>query len=146
MARSNCSPRRTTFTIGPLTVDLSGTLSRTAGGQIDYFLQGLVQGELVPGLNILPGSVVRLGRDEGLEIDATANAFGVTVHVTGDFNSGNNFQFTATADPFEIAGATVTLAGAVSRAGGQTNWELTATIKDWEPVSFISRRRTARSS
>ena len=92
----------------------------------------------MPGLNILPGSVVRLGRDEGLEIDATANAFGVTVHVMGDFNAGDNFQFVATAEPFQIAGATVTLAGAVSRAGGQTNWELTATVNDWEPVSFIT--------
>ncbi len=124
--------------IGPLTVDLSGTLTRTIGGQIDYYLQGFVQGELVPGLAILPGSVVRLGRDEGLEIDATANAFGATVHVTGDFNSGNDFSFAASANPFDIAGATVTLTGEVTRAGGQTDWGLAATIADWEPVSFIS--------
>ena len=125
--------------IGPLTVDLSGTMTRaTAGGEIDYFLQGVVQGELVPGLAILPGSVVRLGRDEGLEIEATANAFGATVHITGDFNAGDDFSFAASADPFEIAGATVTLSGEVTRTGGQTDWGLAATILDWEPVSFIS--------
>ncbi|MEP7157786.1 MAG: right-handed parallel beta-helix repeat-containing protein [Chloroflexota bacterium] len=125
--------------IGPLTVDLAGTLTRTiGGGEIDYYLQGFFQGELVPGLAILPGSVVRLGRDEGLEIDASANAFGATVHITGDFNAGNDFSFAASADPFEIAGATVTLSGEVTRAGGQTDWALSATIVDWEPVSFIT--------
>ncbi|HEY4632804.1 MAG TPA: right-handed parallel beta-helix repeat-containing protein, partial [Candidatus Limnocylindrales bacterium] len=123
--------------LGGLTIDLTGTISRTAG-DFDYFLTGAVQGELLPGLEILAGSIVRLGRDEGLEIDARARAFGVALTVSGDFHATNDFSVQAAADPFEVLGSTVTLSGTVNRTVGALDWGLAATVEDWEPASFFT--------
>src|SRR5205814_4129075 len=49
-----------------------------------------------------------------------------------------DFALVATAAPFTIVGATVTLAGAVTRTAGNLDWVLSATVTHWQPVAFLT--------
>ncbi len=130
------------FALGNLTVDLAGTVSRTAS-LIDYRFEAAVLGEILPGLVVeerSPGnpSVVTLTKADGLEIDARARAFGVGLNITGDFQATDDFSLAVTADPLDVGSATVNLSGTLSRSPAGLDWSLSATVANWQPVPFLT--------
>lgn len=125
------------FSLGGLDVELSGTLS-FADNEFDLSLAAAIAGTVAPGLEILPGSRVSWEGEQGLQLDARGDAYGVGLTATGRIASTDDFAVSIQTDEFEIPGAdgSVALSGQLSRISGEYDWEVSAAI-DWQPVPFI---------
>lgn len=130
------------FALGGLTVSLAGMLDVTES-TIDYSLVTDVTGVLLPGLTIedrSPGNPSRISMTSGggLTLDARARAFGVNLSLAGQLHATDQFSLAATADAFDLGGASVQLVGTVFRDAAGLDWGLSAVVNGWQPLPFVT--------
>ncbi|MSU63753.1 MAG: hypothetical protein EXS31_15355 [Pedosphaera sp.] len=130
------------FRLGGVNIALSGVVSGT-DGTIDYSLTAAVEGTLFEGLSIVAfgnvePSTVTLSKAAGLGIHARAQAFGLRLTLDGTIRAPDNFNIVASAEPFQLGGVTVSLRGSVFQNATERGYELSATVTNWKPVSFLT--------
>jgi hypothetical protein len=130
------------FTLGDhgLTIGLQGMVTSSAG-VVHYSLAAEIEGTVVEGLVVedQPGPEVILNDTTGLVIDARATILGVGVDLDGTFHATDVFFITATTDPFDIGGVSVSVTGMISRNGVQFDWNLCGMINEpWDVLPFLT--------